>query len=860
MSLSELKKKKAKAKGIITITRRQLLVYLEGETCEKTTIRDSLEELSRVVTECTDVMLALLDIVDEADEHKIHKELDILQEDHRKAVDLATAKLAELSRNASRATTSGRATPMSPESKKKIEQVRQSLHTALAPPTSVVASHQSTLATLVETSNEISQEDMKKKDIDVSPTPSSSSTCMPSYDAVTVVTTANTVSGGGVSCISVPTVTTDNNVGGALAFSPAVTMATGIDTAVPDLQFRRHPQQPARDRSTLASQSSGTATTSSYVSAAQFVQSATAQSVQSTAAQSVQSSAALSVQPSVAQTVPTILSASVQNRTVSARQASVVAAPTSAPIKMSPSVSSRAGQSASQPAVKQQFVQQQSLQQSPHVQQPQQQQHQYMQQQQYPSTTTGTSGYNQHQQPFYGSATNSTGSYYQNPQPQSLYPQQSYNPAYTSQQSYNPVYTSQQYQQPGYTPMSNYYSPVQAIPNVPPPVDPMKHMKHVKPLTIPVFSGEKRSYASWKAAFMASIGHTSATDELKLLHLRQYLRGEALDTIDSLGFTASAYPVALQRLEKKYGGVRRQLHLQMELVDAFPVIKPGRAQELQKFAELLEVTQVVLLDNGRQYELGDGVLYNKLQAKLSASMLITYKRWKQQEQMSEGIATLLDWVNSEAEFATEASETIHGIEATATTTRSKPNSERHQGRVLMASKQEGYQSKCTVCGDAHAVWSCPKFQAMDIDKRWDTAKEKKLCYRCLRGGHPGKDCRRMKRCGVDKCSDTHNWLLHRQQREEQTQPTTNNSDSPPSSKLSSHVSSHASANVPSSKVTLRVVPVILSNAGRQLQVNAMLDDGSTDTLVSSEVASELGLDMQFETVSVMTLNGHPANP
>ena len=41
---------------------------------------------------------------------------------------------------------------------------------------------------------------------------------------------------------------------------------------------------------------------------------------------------------------------------------------------------------------------------------------------------------------------------------------------------------------------------------------------------------------------------------IKLLHLRQYLKGEALVSIESLGFTASAYQAALARLDRKFGG------------------------------------------------------------------------------------------------------------------------------------------------------------------------------------------------------------------------------------------------------------------------------------------------------------------
>ena len=52
--------------------------------------------------------------------------------------------------------------------------------------------------------------------------------------------------------------------------------------------------------------------------------------------------------------------------------------------------------------------------------------------------------------------------------------------------------------------------------------------KQLKRVTIPVFSGDKRTYQNWKAVFTACVDNTPATPEYKLLQLRQCLAGEAL--------------------------------------------------------------------------------------------------------------------------------------------------------------------------------------------------------------------------------------------------------------------------------------------------------------------------------------------
>ena len=71
-----------------------------------------------------------------------------------------------------------------------------------------------------------------------------------------------------------------------------------------------------------------------------------------------------------------------------------------------------------------------------------------------------------------------------------------------------------------------------------------------------MFHGDKRTYQSWKAAFLACIDNAPATPEYKLLQLWQYISGEELQTIESLDHSAMAYEAVKERLERKYGGRR----------------------------------------------------------------------------------------------------------------------------------------------------------------------------------------------------------------------------------------------------------------------------------------------------------------
>ena len=113
-----------------------------------------------------------------------------------------------------------------------------------------------------------------------------------------------------------------------------------------------------------------------------------------------------------------------------------------------------------------------------------------------------------------------------------------------------------------------------------------------------MFSGEKRQYQNWKAAFLACIDSAPATDEYKLLQLRQYLSGDALKVIENLGHSAYAYKAAKERLDRKYGGKRRQIAIYLEDLENFRQIRLGSTRDLENFADLLDIAIINLKEAG----------------------------------------------------------------------------------------------------------------------------------------------------------------------------------------------------------------------------------------------------------------------
>ena len=87
---------------------------------------------------------------------------------------------------------------------------------------------------------------------------------------------------------------------------------------------------------------------------------------------------------------------------------------------------------------------------------------------------------------------------------------------------------------------------------------------------------------------LAHMDAAPASQEHKLLQLRQYVCGEALAAIERPGFSSAAYQAALDLLNRKYGGKRRRVAFQLEEFDKIEVVRFSRPKDLEVSVDLLQ--------------------------------------------------------------------------------------------------------------------------------------------------------------------------------------------------------------------------------------------------------------------------------
>ena len=179
---------------------------------------------------------------------------------------------------------------------------------------------------------------------------------------------------------------------------------------------------------------------------------------------------------------------------------------------------------------------------------------------------------------------------------------------------------------------------------------------------------------------------------------------------------------------------------------------------------------------------------------------------------------------------------------------------------------------CLCCRGSHELASCSKLQKEDLQTRWDIVKRHRLCHVCMGQGHHRGKCesQRFCPCGSDK---RHHRLLHNPSRRDSAETNGGNQTrqegpGPAANQLIQGNEEQASTTEPRSTVQyatvteptkqktilLHVIPVkISSSEGKFITTYGLLDNGSRGTMISSDVARELGLKGRKEVVSVCTL-------
>lgn len=160
--------------------------------------------------------------------------------------------------------------------------------------------------------------------------------------------------------------------------------------------------------------------------------------------------------------------------------------------------------------------------------------------------------------------------------------------------------------------------------------------------------------------------------------------------------------------------------------------------------------------------------------------------------------------------------------------------------TVLLNKSCDNNEKCQYCRiTQHKLQDCKKFRKALRKDRWSFVKRNRLCYKCIDSNHDRATCPAAA-CHVENCGQAHHKLLHYNMRQSvniNDQCVSDNTAAEPSATPETVTNIKNS----DSKGLLKVVPVSVHGPNGIFNTSALLDDGSTVSLISAALASRAGL-------------------
>lgn len=145
-------------------------------------------------------------------------------------------------------------------------------------------------------------------------------------------------------------------------------------------------------------------------------------------------------------------------------------------------------------------------------------------------------------------------------------------------------------------------------------------------------------------------------------------------------------------------------------------------------------------------------------------------------------------------------------------------------------------NNCKICKNGqHPLEICTEFLQADPKQRWDIARTTHDCFSCLKKHHG--PCSRKVPCGISGCTRFHHRLLHKSE--------------------SAVIGQKAITTTVSSRggTILKTVPVNISGPKGQMSIVAFLDEGSTVSMIDSELAAAIGVEGPVSPLCCMWTGG-----
>lgn len=354
----------------------------------------------------------------------------------------------------------------------------------------------------------------------------------------------------------------------------------------------------------------------------------------------------------------------------------------------------------------------------------------------------------------------------------------------------------------------------------------------------PYFDGNPQEWPLFYRQFRNICKLCDFSNEEIMIKLQRCLKGDAKSTVSGMMLMADNVDLVMQTLETRFGRPEYIIDGMIHKIRGLPYLKDSNFEKLIKFSSEVNNMVSIMKTLKSSGHLKNPQLMRDLVYKLPDHLRL---KWGDKIVSMNGLELdLEDFSKWLGECARAACFVSTPYTPSADKFGQKSVFPRRSERIL--STNEKRVERCGYCEENIHENDCPKMKEDDVEKRWQTVTEKKLCFSCLRKNHQKFKCRKRKHCGVNGCRFFHHQLLHKitvSAENDETEPERN--------------VVYTTQNE-SKRVQLRVVPINLHGPRKRLEVLALCDEASTVTLIDERVANELGLSGSKESLCLQWTN------
>jgi len=355
---------------------------------------------------------------------------------------------------------------------------------------------------------------------------------------------------------------------------------------------------------------------------------------------------------------------------------------------------------------------------------------------------------------------------------------------------------------------------------------------------LPNFSGDAQEWPAFITQFRRSTAVCGYSNDENMMRLQRCLKGRAKDTVEALLAVPDNVDIVIRALERRFGRPDDVISSMILKIQSMGPVKEDKMESIIDLSNGIMGLVTTMDCLGQNGHMNNPHLIKELIEKLSPSLRLQWGSIAMDGPVN--LKVLSDWLMKIADAASYVCLPVHRAREVPTVTNSKGDG-RHPLRKegIFSTTEPCFDKKLFQCGicssNSHKTTSCSKLLQLTVEDRWKKVKEKKLCFKCLNRGHNVRDCRSKSVCHIDDCGRDHHNTLH------YVNPRTSRPDvrNTPNSNISGGVYSHSSLGNPS-KVLLRILPVTLFGPAGKFETHALLDEGSTVTLIDSTAAAKIG--------------------